>query len=106
MKKAALFGLLLTLFCGTSIAQQIYKEDPPALIKNEGEGGIILHTQGWGMNYRRAKNVTVNVKRFWDFDFVFVLHPKEVSTVNPVIPDAKSYIYGKLNNAFFLRMGI
>ena len=50
--------------------------------------------------------LNVNTKRFWDFDFETVLHPKEVSTVNPDIPNAKSYVYGKMNDAYFLRAGI
>jgi hypothetical protein len=106
MKKGILFGLLLMMICGDIIAQQIYTEQPPVLIKNEGEGGIILHSQGFGFNYRRAKMLNVNTKRFWDFDFETVLHPKEVSTVNPDIPNAKSYVYGKMNDAYFLRAGI
>jgi len=105
MKKVIVLGVFLNLLFCDMIAQQLYKEDPPVLIKNEGEFGFILHTQGWGFNYRRGKSITVNTKRFWDFDFVTEFHPKEVTTTNPAIPDAKSYIYGKLNNAFFLRAG-
>ena len=106
MKKSAFFGLFILFLMGKIFAQQLYNEEPPVLIKNEGQGGLILHTQGWGFNYRRGKSITVNKKRFWDFDFVFMFHPKEVSTINAIIPDAKSYIYGKLNNVFLLRTGI
>ncbi len=106
MKKGIISGLIFTILMGHLYAQKLYKEEPPVLIKNEGAGGLILHTQGWGFNYRRAKSLTVNTKRFWDFDFVTVFHPKEVSTINSTQPDAKSYIYGKMNDAYFLRMGI
>ncbi len=106
MKNVLLLVLLAALFGSDIVAQQLYQENPPVLIKKEGEGGIILHSDGIGVNYRRMKNVTANTKRFWDFDAVTMNHPKEMSTINPAIPDAKSYIYGKLNNAFFLRMGV
>jgi hypothetical protein len=106
MKNAIVFGILLNFFFGDVVAQQLYVDNPPALIKYEGEGGIIIHSQGWGVNYRRAKMLTVNSKRFWDFDFVTVFHPKEVPTINQDLPNAKTYIYGKLNEAYFLRAGI
>ena len=65
------------------------------LYRNEQSFGIILHSNGWGINYNRGKHVTGYKKRMFEFDFVGMKHPKEVKTVHN--ENAKSYVYGKLN---------
>ncbi len=76
------------------------------LLLKEMSGGFILHSMGWGLEFRKAKNLTVFNKRFIEFDFTEMKSPKEVRVVNPYFANAKSYIYGKLNSIFLLRGGI
>ncbi|MEI6815000.1 MAG: hypothetical protein WCL14_00210 [Bacteroidota bacterium] len=105
MKKAIILGILLVFMAGSFSAQILYKEDPPVLIKYEGMGGIFLHTEGFGFNYRKAKNITFNRRWIWEIDGETMTHPKEVSTTNQYIENAKSYVYGKLNNLYILHAG-
>ena len=75
------------------------------LLEKEMTAGFILHSSGWGMEFRIGKNVTAFKKRMFEFDFVEIKSPKEVRVINPYFSNAKSYIYGKLNNIYLLRGG-
>jgi len=75
------------------------------LLEKEITAGFILHSSGWGLEFRKGKNVTAFKKRIWEFDFLEVKSQKEIRVINPYFSNAKSYIYGKLNNVYFLRAG-
>jgi hypothetical protein len=76
------------------------------LLTREMSGGFILHSLGWGLEFRKGKNVDFNKRRMMEFDFVEMKSPKEVRVINPYFSNAKSYIYGKLNHIFILKGGI
>ena len=65
-----------------------------------------MHTAGFGIDVRRGKHITGYRKRMLDFEFVSMRHPKEIRSVNPYFENAKSYVYGKLNQIFVLRAGV
>lgn len=75
------------------------------LLTKETSGGIILHSQGLGIEFQKGKNITFLRKRLLDFSGVEMKSPKEIRVVNPYFTNAKSYAYGKLNNLFILRGG-
>lgn len=75
------------------------------LLTKEMAGGFILHSQGWGAQFMKGKNVNFRKKRFLEFSFVEMKSPKEIRVINPYFSNAKSYIYGKLNNFYMLRGG-
>ena len=68
--------------------------------------GIMAHTNGWGLKFRRGRNVTFLKQRIWEIEYSTYKSAKEIRSINPYYSDAKSYIYGKLNFVSFLRGGI
>lgn len=111
MLKTAFRIFLFLIISVAACAQQNvnsneYEETKPVLMRNEVSYGFTLHSAGFGIDVRRGKHVTGYRKRMLDFEFVSVKHPKEVRTVNPYFENAKSFVYGKLNQIFVLRSGI
>jgi hypothetical protein len=82
-----------------------YEEEKPPLMKNEWAIGLNVHTAGWGLDFRRGKNITVDKKRHYEIEIVNMKHPKEVRSVNPYFDNARSFFYGKLNTLTVLRVG-
>lgn len=80
-------------------------DDTQVLLKQEFTGGAMIHTQGWGLLIRRAKNKTFLRKRLFELEAVSMEHPKEVKTVNPYYENANSYNYGELNQVVVTRLG-
>jgi hypothetical protein len=81
-------------------------DNPGIQLRNESFFGVNINSHGWGFSYRKGKHVTGTMKRMMDFDYVSYRHPKEVKLQNRAASNnSKSYYYGKLNNAAFLRVG-
>jgi len=76
------------------------------ILRKEIEGGIQLHSQGWGLQFRRGSSITAFKKRLMEFDLVSMRSPKEIKTVHPFFNNSKSYVYGKLNSVYVLRAGL
>ncbi|MFI5220098.1 MAG: hypothetical protein ACHQNT_11495 [Bacteroidia bacterium] len=83
-----------------------YVETPPELLRNEFSFGVNIHSSGWGIDFRRGKNITVSKKRMWEFEFVGMKHSKEIKSVNPYYENSKSFVFGKLNSVSVLRAAI
>lgn len=81
-------------------------DDAGLLYRNEANGGLIINSHGFGVNYRRCKHITAARKGVWEFDLVNYRHPKETKVTNPFYDNAKGYYYGKLNSFFILRTGV
>ena len=67
--------------------------------------GVILHNLGLGVQFRTGKRLSIFKTRTWEFEFVTMRSYKQIRLQN-YYPNSRSFIYGKLNNAFFLRAGI
>lgn len=81
-------------------------DHPEIQLRNESFFGVNINSHGWGFSYRKGKHLTGTMKRMMDFDYVSYRHPKEVKLQNQSASNnSKSYYYGKLNNAAFLRVG-
>jgi len=74
--------------------------------KYEMSFGILAHSNGFGVNFRRGKHLTGYKKRIWEIEVVNMKHPKEYKTYNPQRENAKGYIYGKMNSVFLIRPSI
>jgi hypothetical protein len=68
--------------------------------------GIIAHSLGLGIQFRTGKRITYFKTRMLEFEFVSMRSYKQVKMINPYIPDSRRYVFGKLNDAFFLRAGM
>lgn len=81
-----------------SIAERI-------LLKKEYTLGAAIHVQGVGANFRRGGNKTFFTTRFFEIEVVSLKHPKQIRVINPYYYNARSYVYGKLNHVYILRVG-
>ena len=112
MRKLLILISFTTFFTGLQQlhAQQANEENDSIsnifLVEKQWTLGLMLHTNGWGIKFRKGKNVTFLKQLLWEVEFSTYKSPKEVRSVNPYFSDAKSYIYGKLNVVSFLRGGI
>lgn len=75
------------------------------LLKKEITGGITIHVLGLGLNFRKGVNKTFFNSRIFEIEGVSMKHPKQVRVVNPYYYNAKSYVLGKLNHVYILRVG-
>jgi hypothetical protein len=67
--------------------------------------GVVLHNLGLGVQFRYGKRLSIFKTRMWEFEFVNQRSYKQIR-LQTYFPNARSYIYGKLNNAYFLRGGM
>jgi len=81
------------------------ESDNKILLRKEWSIGVIASSKGVGMGYRYGKHVTGYKKRMLEAEINTMKHPKEIKTISP-FENAKSYVYGKLNNLFIIRTGI
>jgi hypothetical protein len=79
-------------------------EDAQLLYRNEQEFGALLHSAGWGFNYRRCRHVTGYKKRILELEVVGMRHPKEIKFQVPDI-GTKGFFYGKQFVVTVLRTG-
>ena len=67
--------------------------------------GVVLHNLGLGIQFRTGKRLSIFKTRMWEFEFVNMRSYKQIR-LQTYYPNSRSYIYGKLNNAYFLRGGM
>ncbi len=80
--------------------------DLNVLYRNEATFGVLVHSNGFGLNYRRARHVTGTRKRVFEFELVNMSHPKEIKSINPYFENSKGFYYGKLNSIIIPRFGV
>lgn len=102
-----LFFLILSSYDSMAQYESVPDTTPDnVLLERQWSLGIMFHTNGWGLKFRRGKNIVALRQFMWELEFSTYKSPKEVRIINPYFSDSKSYIYGKLNYLFFLRGGI
>ncbi len=79
--------------------------DGKILYRNEKDFFIVIHSEGWGVGYRKGIYNNYKTKSFWELEFVDMCHPKEAKTDNNNFNDANSFVYGQLNSLYILRAG-
>ncbi|MCA6363937.1 MAG: hypothetical protein IM638_12935 [Bacteroidetes bacterium] len=77
-----------------------------ALYRFQESGGVLVHSNGFGVQYQRGKFLTGYSKAYFEIQLANFRHPKEVKVENPGFDNSKGYFYGKLNSLFMLRPGI
>lgn len=108
---AVLFVITINGFAQINpYAEQInpneYQEVKPVLLRQEMSFGLHLHTSGFGIEFKRGRNITGYRKVIFEAQLVSMKHPKEVKQINPYFENSKSYIYGKLNTFNIIRAGV
>ncbi len=105
MKRAFLFIIpfLLILISIDVLGQTTLFDETRIIYKKEMIGGIVLHGDGWGLNFAVGKHITAKSRRMIQFEIVGMKHPKEVKSFNPYYEDSRGYFYGKTNSFHILR---
>lgn len=80
-------------------------DDPTLLLTKERTYGLLIHTRGWGFNYRKGNHLTGTLKRVLDVEFATLRHPKEIRSQNQLVDGSRSYFFGKLNSVGLIRAG-
>ncbi|MEI6436516.1 MAG: hypothetical protein WCP32_16940 [Bacteroidota bacterium] len=107
---AYLYFLMFCLFgCMTATAQ--YQTPPDTLPENlllekQWSVGALLHTNGWGLKFRKGYNAAALRQNLWEVEFSTYKSSKEFRSINPFYPDSRSFFYGKLNYVWFFRGGV
>jgi hypothetical protein len=96
--------LVLVLFVGQVQAQGEIDSQKKIFYRNERSMGLLLNSNGFGMNFRYGKWLDARNKQLFEADLVTLKHPKEVKYpfVN-IYTNNRSFIYGKMNTVFDLR---
>jgi hypothetical protein len=103
--KRTIFSILFAL-CSLFLFSQdeiVIDTSKNIILLKEASGGILLHTQGWGLRFSKGFNKSEFNKRMIVIEFVEMQSPKQIRTINPYFTNSKSYVYGKLNAVYMLR---
>lgn len=73
------------------------------IYKNELYGGLLVHSFGWGANFRKGKHITAKLHRIYSFEISGMKHPKEYKSYNPNKDNNKGFVFGKLNTLTIIR---
>lgn len=101
---------LAMLFYGVDVSAQFDTEvsdtlENQILYNRTNTYGIITHNLGLGVQYRTGKRISIFKTRMIEFDFLFYRAFKQVKLIKPYA-NARRYVFGKKNDAFFLRGGV
>ncbi|MFH2095023.1 MAG: hypothetical protein ABIJ16_04925 [Bacteroidota bacterium] len=96
-------SFILFFFITLILSAQGEIEEGRVFNRNERSGGLLLNSNGWGLNYRAGFRIDGYRKRLLDFDFVWIKHPKEQKVTNPYYE--QKFVFGKLNSFYNLRAG-
>ncbi|MFM9026721.1 MAG: hypothetical protein ACKOQ6_01835 [Bacteroidota bacterium] len=85
---------------------QNHDEEVNILFRNEASGGIQIHSNGLGIQFRRGWHATGYKKTMFETELVSMRHPKQFKQSNPYYPDSRPFFFGKLVYMYDLRAGI
>lgn len=94
---------LLLLALAPCRAQQTIYDETRVLYRKELLGGIMIHGDGWGLNFYHGKHTTAKDRRMLGVEIASMKHPKEIKSFNPFYEDSRGYFYGKANTMLILR---
>ena len=111
MKKiACLVFFLISLPCLVQAQEKFtdYSDSVPdnELFERQWSLGALLHSNGWGLKFRKGYNLTALKQFMWEIEWSTYKAAKEVKVINPYYSDSRPYIFGKLNYVSFLRGGV
>jgi len=87
------------------MAQETIYDEKVGLYSLERSGGLILHTSGFGANYRHGKYVTGSRIRIYEVQVKNVKHPKE-QKVFPLFENSRGFYFGKIRSFYVLQPSI
>lgn len=109
-------SLFLFLFAGLQAQAQRNEEAferidtilNKVILRQELSGGAVLHTGGFGFLFRKGYNENWFRKDLWEVEVSGMKSEKQVRVnfYGSYYSNANSYVYGKLNKVYNLRMGL
>lgn len=82
----------------------VYGDGVDVVLTDAARFHVTLHSQGAGFGVQRGTFDGAFVQRGWQGELVFVRHPKEEKTRNPVYEESLPYVFGKVNAHHALRV--
>jgi hypothetical protein len=76
------------------------------LYKYQRSYGVTAHNLGLGVQYRWGKRLSIFKSRVFEAEFQTLRSWKQIRLINSYVTNSKSYIYGKINDAFTFRFGM
>lgn len=105
MKRCSIYLFLLLFPLSKLVDAQQLSNEPENNLLNEFTFGALAHPRGYGINLKSSRYIGQGKHRFFELDLLSMKHPKEIRVRSNSFQSPGSYIYGKLNNTFFLRTG-
>ncbi len=68
--------------------------------------GVTAHNLGLGIQYRWGKRISFFKSRIFEVEFQTLRSWKQTRLLNSYVGNSRSYVYGKMNDAFTLRFGM
>ena len=88
----------------TTDRDKVFGEGVDVMLTDAARFHVTLHSQGAGIGFQRGQFEGAMLVKGWQADLVFVRHPKEEKTRNPVYEESLPYVYGKVNAHHALRL--
>lgn len=80
-----------------------YGDGASTIYRNEVSGGLMVHSFGWGGNFRKGKHITAKLRGIYSVEGLAMKHPKEYKSYNPHSGSNKGFVFGKLNTLTIIR---
>ena len=103
MRKLLIISVLIGCCAFPVFGQGELNEQQKVFFRNERSFAILLNSDGYGLSYREAKRLDFLNKRYFEIEAGTLKHPREYRESNPYYQTPGTFVYGKLNSAFYLR---
>jgi len=97
--------LFFSLFVFSAFPQELSNDLPKIFFRNEKTIALNLNSNGYGLGYRYGSRINAFEKHIYEIDFSVIKHPKETKSSNASFLSSESFVFGKLNSVFDLRIG-
>ena len=104
--KRIILSFIFLLLFRNIFAQDEINKYTTASYNNSFNGGLFLHSNGWGVSLQYLANRKVNTNLLFNLDITTLKHPKETKVINPNYAKARPYIFGKINSILGMRAGL
>lgn len=105
MRNLLLTAALFIIVVITGYGQGELDLQQTVFYRNERTFGIILNTDGFGLDYREGKRINYLNKKLYEIEVGILKHPREIKLSNPYFQSGSSFVYGKLNCVSYLKVG-
>jgi hypothetical protein len=107
MKSVPVILFLIFAFLGSAFSQGEIDTQSKILYRNERTFALTLNTNGYSGDFRYAKRFNEFKKTLYVVEFAYVKDDKEVKVTSTSAQQISgSYVFGKLNAFYTLRLGI